>query len=229
MRLPFSGSYRLTQGFGENPAIYAQFGLKGHNGIDWGLPSGTPVLAMESGTARVLEDLAGYGHYIEVTGRYKIAYAHLQKALIFSGPVNEGQAIGISDNSGFSTAPHLHITVKPIPQNNNNGYFGATDPMPLITGDNMAGFNKINAQAAVKNTYNWIAGIEPTPEQLEYWSNQLVKDANIMDDFEYQVRIGPGMEHQRRAQNYDADVAAAKAQGDPKASAVVAAIKEAIK
>ena len=33
--------YKVTQGFGENPGMYARFGLPGHNGIDFGVPEGT--------------------------------------------------------------------------------------------------------------------------------------------------------------------------------------------
>ena len=46
VRLPFDGNQRLTQGFGERPEVYrARFGLPGHNGIDWGMPIGVPILA----------------------------------------------------------------------------------------------------------------------------------------------------------------------------------------
>lgn len=42
----FQGSWvhtapRITQRFGENPSVYAQFNLAGHNGIDYGVSSGT--------------------------------------------------------------------------------------------------------------------------------------------------------------------------------------------
>ena len=49
MRKPFNGNFPQTQGFGENPATYAKFKLNGHNGLDFGLPSGTPVIAPASG------------------------------------------------------------------------------------------------------------------------------------------------------------------------------------
>jgi Peptidase family M23 len=137
MRLPFHSSYPITQPFGVNPADYAKFGMAGHNGIDYGLPSGTPVLAATNGLAYVLYEAGGFGNYIQIVGpQYKTIYAHLQKALVANGAlVSEGQVIGLSDNTGNSSGPHLHFGVKPIPQDNNNGYFGAIDPQPLITGD----------------------------------------------------------------------------------------------
>ena len=33
----------LTQLFGENPEIYKKWGYAGHNGVDYGIPNGTPV------------------------------------------------------------------------------------------------------------------------------------------------------------------------------------------
>jgi hypothetical protein len=137
MRLPFNGSYPLTQPFGVNPQDYAKFGMVGHNGLDYGLPSGTPVVAAHSGVAFVMYEAGGFGTYIQVVGtEYKTIYAHLQKAVINNGQtVQEGQLIALSDNTGNSSGPHLHFGVKPIPQDSNNGYLGAIDPAPLLTGD----------------------------------------------------------------------------------------------
>jgi hypothetical protein len=107
----------------------------GHNGIDYGLPTGTPVVAATAGVAYVLSDPPGFGNYVQITGKdYKTIYAHLQKATVSNGaPVQEGQQIGVSNNTGNSSGPHLHFGVKPIVGlNNNNGFFGAIDPQPLL-------------------------------------------------------------------------------------------------
>ena len=63
----FEGNYDLTQGFGEHPEWYGRFGLPGHNGVDFALPQGTPVLAPEDGTC--IEDAydpQGYGNYVKL-------------------------------------------------------------------------------------------------------------------------------------------------------------------
>lgn len=59
MRVPFKGSYPLTQEFGVNPQYYTQFlvkypdgstqPMKGHNGLDFGCPHRTEVIAPHDG------------------------------------------------------------------------------------------------------------------------------------------------------------------------------------
>jgi murein DD-endopeptidase MepM/ murein hydrolase activator NlpD len=160
MRLPFVGSFPVTQPFGVNPADYAQFGMKGHNGIDYGLPTGTPVVAAINGIAYVLSDPPGFGNYVQVIGtEYKTLYAHLKNATISNGQhVVEGQQIGVSDNTGNSSGPHLHFGVKPIiGLNNNNGFFGAIDPQPILNqGDQTVATTEEILQSALNDARNTI-------------------------------------------------------------------------
>lgn len=140
MRYPFNGQFKLNQGFGSNPQTYKQFGLAGHNGLDFGLPTGTPVVAAHSGKMTTGFDASGYGNFIRITGGgYESIYAHLQRFARPSGVnVSEGEVIGFSNNTGFSTGAHLHFGVRPVPANTSNGYGGYIDPLPLLTkGDEM--------------------------------------------------------------------------------------------
>lgn len=136
MRLPFNGSFRLTQGFGENPASYAKFGMKGHNGLDYGLPTGTQVVAPHGG--KVIEatnDPGGYGLYLKIeNAKEGSILAHLKSFQVKVGEtVSEGQPVGLSNNTGNSTGPHLHWGVYPIPRDRTNGYSGCVDQLPLLT------------------------------------------------------------------------------------------------
>ena len=46
-------------------------------------------------------------------GDYTVSYCHLSKALVKKGAqVLPGEVVAISGNTGRSTGPHLHITVK---------------------------------------------------------------------------------------------------------------------
>lgn len=132
---PFKGTFNLTQGFGQNPADYAKFGLKGHNGLDYGLPSGTQVTAPHDG--KVIEaasDPTGYGNYLKIeNAKEGSVMAHLQSFQVKVGDtVSEGQPIGLSDNTGNSTGPHLHWGYYLFPRDRSNGYAGFIDQINLI-------------------------------------------------------------------------------------------------
>ena len=176
MRIPFNGNYKITQEFGDNPAYYAQFGLKGHNGIDYGLPLNTPVIASEDGTATVNYD-PELGHYVQIMGAYKTLYCHLTKATISNGLVKAGQQVGLSGNSGNSTGPHLHFGVKPIPQDNNNGYGGAIDPEPLFKEEEMDPKAYANRGDIINRCR--ADGFEPDETYIAAWAGQ------FWHDFEY--------------------------------------------
>src|SRR3990167_2728854 len=132
MRKPFDADWPLTQTFGNKLIInrvdiYAQFGLKGHNGLDYGLPTGTKVLAPHNG--KIIEatnNPGGYGNYIKIeNGVEGSVLAHLQSFAVTVGQdVSEGQLIGLSDNTGNSTAPHLHWGYYKFPRDRTNGYAG---------------------------------------------------------------------------------------------------------
>lgn len=136
MRYPFNGTFRLTQSWGVNPQDYAKFGIKGHNGLDYGLPNGTPIVAPHDG--KILEaafDAGGYGNYLKVESATEgSVLAHLQNFVVKVGDtVKEGQLIGYSDNTGNSTGPHLHWGYYKIPRNRQDGYLGYINQLPIVS------------------------------------------------------------------------------------------------
>lgn len=96
-----------------------------HNGYDFAVPIGTVIKACANGSAfrcgwqDEKDHSIGYGlrvwQEIEVHDgnkktRYYIWYGHLSKILIKEGDrIREGQEIGLSGNTGRSTAPHCHV------------------------------------------------------------------------------------------------------------------------
>lgn len=128
----FKGEGRLTQGFGENPASYKKFNLKGHNGIDYGIKVGTELYSAINGlVTEVAKDPKGYGDYVKIENEQcGILYAHLSQFKVKLGDqVKAGQLIGLSGNTGNSTGAHLHFGVFPKPRDRANGYSGYINPL----------------------------------------------------------------------------------------------------
>jgi murein DD-endopeptidase MepM/ murein hydrolase activator NlpD len=86
-----------------------------HPGIDIAVSVGSLVRA--SGGAIVLQ--AGedpeYGHFVllDHSAEYQTMYGHLSRILVTpTATVAPGQVIGLTGNSGRSTAPHLHFEIR---------------------------------------------------------------------------------------------------------------------
>lgn len=142
---PFKGGYLLTQRFGENLRNYTQFGLIGHNGLDWATPSNTDLFSVDDdGVVTSVTDVPGAGRWVEIAyKRFKAVYGHLATIDVKVGDkVSAKQKIGTSNgelsnsNPGYSTGAHLHFGIKPLTSepeyNYGNGYKGAIDPLPMM-------------------------------------------------------------------------------------------------
>jgi len=130
----------ITQYFGENPDYYDQWGYPGHNGVDFGIPNGTPVVAAHAGIVdKVSYETGGYGNFVRIqhTDRdttYYTYYCHLMSADVeVNQQVEAGQVIVHSDNTGASTGPHLHFGLRIMGQN--PAYKGYVDPMPYMASE----------------------------------------------------------------------------------------------
>lgn len=118
----------------KDPFITQRFGLtdfatsygsdvyngKGHNGIDFRAPIGTPVYAAEDGIVKATGDTdnvcpgGSYGKWIIIDHPNNLStlYAHLSLQKVTSGQsVKRGDFIGYSGRTGYVTGPHLHFTV----------------------------------------------------------------------------------------------------------------------
>ena len=135
---PVAGT--ILQTFGGSPEVYARFGLRGHNGLDYGCPVGTPVFAAAAGVVTKIDTEAnGYGLHIRIQHpngykpEYRTIYAHLSEVNVkLNQKVAQGEQVARSGDSGFSTTPHVHFELRPEPQQA-NGYNGAVDPTPYFS------------------------------------------------------------------------------------------------
>jgi murein DD-endopeptidase MepM/ murein hydrolase activator NlpD len=86
-----------------------------HQGIDIGVPSGTPIHAAASGTVIYCGWEEGYGNFVVLDngGDLATAYAHQSSIAVTCGQhVNQGDVIGYAGSTGHSLGPHLHFEVR---------------------------------------------------------------------------------------------------------------------
>ncbi len=86
-----------------------------HQGLDYGVPSGTPVSALNSGTVLLARSLYFEGNCVVIDhGKGLLTlYLHLSEFAVKQGEsVKRGQVIGLSGGTGRATGPHLHVAVR---------------------------------------------------------------------------------------------------------------------
>jgi murein DD-endopeptidase MepM/ murein hydrolase activator NlpD len=136
---------RITQPFGVNPDAHAQFGMRGHNGLDLDAEDGELVVAIDEGeVVEVRFDAAGYGVTVKLSHPWgESRYGHGQR---YSVPiefelghiVSQGERIFLADSTGNSTGTHLHLGLRirqddgSLDYSNTNGFWGYEDPLPYL-------------------------------------------------------------------------------------------------
>jgi murein DD-endopeptidase MepM/ murein hydrolase activator NlpD len=150
---PFSapvGSTRRTSFFGDRRVYSYSNGRSDssvHAGIDYGVPTGTEVLACAPGKVvlAVSRIVTGNTVIIEhLPGVYSLYY-HLDRILVEEGTLAEqGDLLGKSGSTGLATGPHLHWEIRVSGEN--------TDPdlvmlRPLLDKDLILGTIKVRADS----------------------------------------------------------------------------------
>jgi murein DD-endopeptidase MepM/ murein hydrolase activator NlpD len=86
-----------------------------HQGIDIGVPEGTPIHAAAAGTVIYCGWEEGYGNLVVLDngGNLATAYAHQSAIAVSCGQVvQQGEVIGYVGCTGHCTGPHLHFEVR---------------------------------------------------------------------------------------------------------------------
>jgi murein DD-endopeptidase MepM/ murein hydrolase activator NlpD len=86
-----------------------------HQGLDFGVPSGTPVSALNAGTVLLAHMLFFEGNCVVIDHGQGLLtiYMHLSKFDVKAGDhVERGQHIALSGGTGRATGPHLHVAVR---------------------------------------------------------------------------------------------------------------------
>lgn len=112
---------KITQYFGNTSFAKAGgYNGQGHNGIDFRATIGTPIRASLNGIIKGVGNTdtvcpgASYGKWVLIEHQNGLStlYAHFSLVKVFEGqPVNTGEIIGYSGDTGYATGPHLHFTV----------------------------------------------------------------------------------------------------------------------
>lgn len=112
-----------------------------HNGVDLAVPTGTPVMAMHSGTVAVSRWEGGFGYLVVIDhgDGVQTYYGHNSELVVAEGEqVEAGDVISLAGNTGFSFGPHVHlevhiddVAVDPVPWLQERGVdlLEGTDPL----------------------------------------------------------------------------------------------------
>ncbi|HEY0265509.1 MAG TPA: peptidoglycan DD-metalloendopeptidase family protein [Rhizomicrobium sp.] len=115
MKTPVDGA-RISSGFGSrfHPILgYTRM----HKGVDFAVPTGTPVMAAGAGTVQFMGRANGYGNFVLINhgNNYATAYGHLARfapGMRQGARVRQGQVFAYSGMTGMATGPHLHYEIR---------------------------------------------------------------------------------------------------------------------
>ena len=111
---------RITQRFGKTSDSGRLYSSGTHNGVDFGISTGSSVYSTLSGVVEgvgntdAFPGCLSYGKWVLVKHNNGLAtlYAHLSLTNVSVGQeVKTGQVVGFSGSTGYSTGPHLHLSL----------------------------------------------------------------------------------------------------------------------
>lgn len=114
---PLKFEPRVTSGFSYR-RLHPVLGIRRpHLGVDFGAPTGAPVIAVADATVVSAAFTRGGGNTVTLrhSGGYESQYLHLSafaKGLRVGMRVSQGEVIGKVGRTGLATGPHLHYVLK---------------------------------------------------------------------------------------------------------------------
>lgn len=131
VKSPLEKPARITSWFGWRTR--PKFGW--HSGVDYAVPTGTPILACYNGVVDFVGWRGNYGLCLilkhPTIGHVWSLCAHLSKIGVRVGDkVKSGTEVAKSGNTGFSTGPHLHFELR----QGVNGIAFAVNPLKHLGG-----------------------------------------------------------------------------------------------
>ena len=115
LRTPVDGA-RISSSFGMRHHPILGF-TRMHQGVDFAVPAGTPIMASGDAVVAAAGWSGGYGNLVELRhdGSYSTRYGHMSRIAKGIKPgvrVRQGEVIGYVGMTGLATGPHLHYEVR---------------------------------------------------------------------------------------------------------------------
>lgn len=111
--LPLSVKYTVSAPFGEKRVT--ESGEVRHLGTDFAAPKGTEIFSIADGKVAAAYKGTLYGNTVVVDHGERVysLYLHMDSIAVKEGEkVVQGQKVGTLGNTGYSTAAHLHLSLK---------------------------------------------------------------------------------------------------------------------
>jgi murein DD-endopeptidase MepM/ murein hydrolase activator NlpD len=115
LRTPVDGA-RISSPFGVRMHPILGYSAM-HQGVDFAVPAGTPIMASGDGVVATAGWDGGYGNLVVLRheSSYSTAYAHMSRIAKGIKPglrIHQGDVIGYVGATGLATGPHLHYEVR---------------------------------------------------------------------------------------------------------------------
>ena len=109
---------RISSGYGKRkPPVPGASAW--HNGWDIEVPVGTPIKSIANGKIITVGPATGYGYWVAIDHgiingvQVTSEYGHISSWNVKPGQIiKQGDVVAKSGNTGYSSGPHLHITVR---------------------------------------------------------------------------------------------------------------------
>jgi murein DD-endopeptidase MepM/ murein hydrolase activator NlpD len=113
LKSPLEFEPRVTSGFSMSRMHPILHESRAHRGVDYGAPTGAPVVSVAAGTVVQASYDSSNGRMVRVrhASGYESYYLHLSafaKGIHAGVRVAQGQRVGFVGSSGLATGPHLH-------------------------------------------------------------------------------------------------------------------------
>lgn len=143
--------------------------VRPHQGIDYGAPHGTPIMAVGDGTVAAAGRAGGYGNQVVLrhSGGLESLYGHMSgfaKGIRSGVWVRQGQTIGYVGATGTATGPHLDFRIK------QRGKFVNPDKLvvPRDPGVDRRSMKRFKAVIAAVDAY-WDGKKDPASYDPDVW------------------------------------------------------------